>query len=67
LRRYSVVERAQDAVKEEQANQMRDKIMSATFDFDGRGLSLAYNRPRVYLRLISACFKASLLPLQRPR
>ena len=27
-------ERAQDAVKEEQATQMRDKIMSATFDFN---------------------------------
>jgi len=30
----SLVERAQAAVKDEQANQMRDKIMSATFDFD---------------------------------
>ena len=30
----TLVERAQDAVKEEQANQMRDKIMSATFDFN---------------------------------
>ena len=30
----TLVERAQDAVKEEQAEQMRDKIMSATFDFN---------------------------------
>jgi len=30
----TLVERAQDAVKEEQATQMRDKIMSATFDFN---------------------------------
>ena len=30
----TLVERAQEAVKEEQANQMRDKIMSATFDFN---------------------------------
>jgi len=30
----TLVERAQDAVKDEQANQMRDKIMSATFDFN---------------------------------
>jgi signal recognition particle subunit SRP54 len=30
----TLVERAQEAVKEEQAAQMRDKIMSATFDFN---------------------------------
>jgi signal recognition particle subunit SRP54 len=30
----TLVERAQDAVKEEEAEQMRDKIMSATFDFN---------------------------------
>ena len=30
----TLVERAQEAVKEEQATQMRDKIMSATFDFN---------------------------------
>ena len=30
----TLVERAQEAVKEEQASQMRDKIMSATFDFN---------------------------------
>jgi hypothetical protein len=34
---------------------------------DGRGSSLAYNRPRVYIsRLISAAF-ITLLPLKRPR
>jgi hypothetical protein len=35
-------------------------------DGDGRGVSLAYNRPRVYAPHLS-CFKASLLPPKRPR
>jgi hypothetical protein len=33
---------------------------------DGRGLSLAHNRPRVFKPHLS-CLKASLLPLKRPR
>jgi hypothetical protein len=33
---------------------------------DGRGLSLAHNRPH-FLKPHLSCFKASLLPLKRPR